>query len=47
MEREQAVAQLMEELAAGRASGESEGWLTLEEVEKALGMQRMEDASAT
>lgn len=31
-EREQAVLQLMSELAKGRRSGETEGWLTPEEI---------------
>ena len=31
-EREQAVLQLMSDLAKGRRSGETEGWLTPEEI---------------
>lgn len=37
-ERAQATIQLMSELAKGRKSGEEEGWLTLEAVEKSLGI---------
>lgn len=37
-ERTQATIRLMNELAKGRRSGETEGWLTLEEVEKNLGV---------
>lgn len=33
-EKEQAIQQLMAELEKGRKSGETEGWLTLEEVKK-------------
>lgn len=33
-EKEQALQQLLAELEKGRKSGETEGWLTLEEVEK-------------
>lgn len=33
-EKEQVIQQLMAELEKGRKSGETEGWLTLEEVEK-------------
>ena len=37
-EKPQATLKLMQELAKGRHSGETEGWLTLEEVEKDLGI---------
>lgn len=37
-ERTQATLKLMNELAKGRKSGETEGWLTLEEVEESLGL---------
>ena len=37
-ERTQATIRLMNELAKGRRSGETEGWLTPEEVEKNLGV---------
>ena len=37
-ERTQATIRLMNEPAKGRRSGETEGWLTLEEVEKNLGV---------
>ena len=37
-ERAQATIQLMNELAKGRKSGEEKGWLTLEAVEKNLGI---------
>ena len=37
-ERAQATIQLMNELAKGRKSGEVKGWLTLEAVEKNLGI---------
>ena len=37
-ERAQATIQLMNELAKGRKSGEAKGWLTLEAVEKCLGI---------
>ena len=37
-ERAQATIQLMNELAKGRKSGEEKGWLTLEAVEKSLGI---------
>ena len=37
-ERAQATIQLMNELAKGRKSGEEKGWLTLESVEKSLGI---------
>lgn len=33
-EKEQAIQQLLAEPEKGRKSGETEGWLTLEEVEK-------------
>lgn len=33
-EKEQTIQQLLAELEKGRKSGETEGWLTLEEVEK-------------
>ena len=39
-ERTQATLRLMNELAKGRRSGEEQGWLTLEEVEKHLGIVR-------
>ena len=38
-EKTQATLRLMNELAKGRCSGETEGWLTLEEVEAHLGIQ--------
>lgn len=38
-EKTQATLRLMNELAKGRRSGETEGWLTLEEVEANLGIQ--------
>ena len=34
----QATIRLMNDLAKGRRSGETEGWLTLEEVEEHLGI---------
>ena len=37
-ERAQAAIRLMNELAKGRKSGEEKGWLTLEEVERELGV---------
>ena len=37
-ERTQATLRLMNELAKGRKSGEERGWLTLEAVEKHLGI---------
>ena len=37
-EKTQATLRLMNELAKGRRSGETEGWLTLEEVEAHLGI---------
>ena len=37
-ERISAALQLMNELAKGRKSGDEKGWLTLEEVEKNLGI---------
>ena len=37
-ERTQATLRLMSELAKGRKSGETEGWLTLEAVEEHLGI---------
>lgn len=37
-EKTQAMLQLMQELAKGRKSGEEKGWLSLEEVEKSLGL---------
>lgn len=37
-EKTQAALRLMSELAKGRKSGETEGWLTLEEVEAQLGI---------
>ena len=37
-ERTQATIRLMNELAKGRKSGEEKGWLTLEEVERELGV---------
>ena len=33
-EKDHALQQLMDELEKGRTSGEKEGWLTLEEVER-------------
>ena len=38
-EKTQATLRLMNELAKDRRSGETEGWLTLEEVEAHLGIQ--------
>ncbi len=37
-EKAQATIRLMNEIAKGRRSGETEGWLTLEDVEKNLGI---------
>ena len=37
-EKMQATLRLMNELAKGRKSGEEKGWLTLENVEKKLGI---------
>ena len=37
-EKMQATIRLMNDLARGRRSGETEGWLTLEEVEEHLGI---------
>ena len=37
-ERAQATIRLMSEIAKGRRSGEEEGWLSVEEVEKSLGI---------
>lgn len=37
-EKIQATIKLMNELAKGRKSGEEEGWLTVEEVERSLGL---------
>ena len=37
-ERAQATIRLLNELAKGRKSGEEKGWLTLEEVERELGV---------
>ncbi len=37
-EQTQAILQLMNELAKGRKSGETKGWLTLEDVEDHLGI---------
>lgn len=37
-EKTQAALRLMNELAKGRKSGETEGWLSLEEVEDQLGI---------
>ncbi len=37
-DRIQATIQLINELAKGRKSGEEKGWLTLEEVERELGV---------
>lgn len=37
-DRTQATIRLMNELAKGRKSGEEKGWLTLEEVERELGV---------
>lgn len=37
-EKAQATIQLMNELARGRKSGETEGWLSLEAVEESLGI---------
>ena len=34
----QATIRLMSEIAKGRRSGEEEGWLSVEEVEKSLGI---------
>lgn len=38
-EKAQATIQLMNELARGRKSGETEGWLSLEAVEESLGIE--------
>ncbi len=38
-EKTQATLQLMNELSKGRKSGEENGWLTLEDVERNLGIQ--------
>lgn len=38
-EKMQATLQLLNELARGKESGERNGWNTLEEVEKALGIE--------
>lgn len=38
-ERTQATLRLMEELSVGRKSGEENGWLSLEEMEKNLGIR--------
>ena len=43
MTREEAVAKLMEELEKGWKSGEEEGWLSLDEVEKQLGVERFNE----
>jgi len=37
-EKAQATIRLMSEIAKGRRSGEEEGWLSVEEVEKSLGI---------
>lgn len=37
-DRIQAIIRLLNELAKGRKSGEEKGWLTLEEVERELGV---------
>ena len=37
-EKMQATIRLMSEIAKGRRSGEEEGWLSVEEVEKSLGI---------
>lgn len=37
-EKTQATIRLMNEIAKGRCSGETEGWLTMEAVEKNLGI---------
>ena len=37
-EKTQATIRLMNEIAKGRRSGETEGWLTMETVEKTLGI---------
>ena len=39
-EKLQATIKLMAELEKGRRSGEEEGWLTVEEVEQELGIER-------
>ena len=41
-EKEQALQQLLCELEKGRKSGETEGWLTLENVEKQLSIETTE-----
>lgn len=41
-EKEQALRQLLSELEKGRKSGETEGWLTLEDVEKQLSIETTE-----
>ena len=38
-EKTQAVIKLMSELAKGEKAGREKGWLTIEEVEKSLGVQ--------
>ncbi len=37
-EKSQSILKLMSELAKGKKSGEEEGWLTVDEVETALGL---------
>lgn len=41
-EKEQALRQLLSELEKGRKSGETKGWLTLEDVEKQLSTETTE-----
>ena len=41
-EQTQAILRLMNELAKGQKSGEEKGWLSLESVEKALGLSSHE-----
>ena len=42
VEKEQALRQLLSELEKGRKSGETESWLTLEDVEKQLSIETTE-----
>lgn len=39
-EKSQAILRLREELEAGRISGEENGWISLEEAEEHLGLER-------
>ena len=40
----QAIRQLMHELEKGRKSGEENGWLSLEDVEKSLGIAKTQQS---